>query len=58
MNIWARIIGDIVVGSYLLTAQGCRDFLETVPLGLLEDLPLDVRERFWFQHDEAPAHCG
>jgi hypothetical protein len=50
------------VGPYLLpdrlTAQRSRDFLETVLPGLLEDVPLAVRQRLWFQHDGAPAHYG
>jgi hypothetical protein len=50
------------VGPYLLpdrlTAQRYRDFLETVLPGLLEDVPLAVRQSLWFQHDGAPAHCG
>jgi hypothetical protein len=55
VSIWAGIVGDIVVGPYLLpdrlTAQRYRDFLETVLPGLLEDVPLAVRQRLWFQHD-------
>jgi hypothetical protein len=41
-----------------LTAQRYRDFLETILLGLLADVSLAVRQRLWFQHDGAPAHCG
>jgi hypothetical protein len=55
VSIWAGIVGGIVVGPYLLpdslTAQRYRDFMETVPPGLLEDVPLPVRQRLWFQHD-------
>jgi hypothetical protein len=62
VSVWAGTVGDIVVGPYLLpdrlTAQRYRDFLETVLLGLLEDVPLAVRQRLWFQHDGAPAHYG
>jgi hypothetical protein len=50
------------VGPYLppdrLTAQLYRGFLETVLPGLLEDVPLAVRQRLLFQHDGAPAHYG
>jgi hypothetical protein len=60
VSVWAGIVGDIVVGPYLLpgrlTAQRYRDFLKTVLPGLLEDVPLTVRQRLWFQHDGAPAH--
>jgi hypothetical protein len=62
VSVWAGIVGDIVVGPYLLpdklTAQQYRDFLETVLPGLLQDVPLAVRQRLWFQHDGAPAHYG
>jgi hypothetical protein len=62
VSVWAGIIGDIVVGPYLLsdllTAQRYRDFLETVLPGLLEDVPLAVRQRLWFQHEGAPARYG
>jgi hypothetical protein len=49
VSVWAAIVGDIVVGPYLipdrLTAQRYRDFPETVLPGLLEDVPLAVRQR-------------
>jgi hypothetical protein len=32
--------------------------LKTVLPGLLEDVPLAVRQRLWFQHAGAPAHYG
>lgn len=47
----------LYVGSYLplgrLTTKRYRNFLETVLLRLIEDVPPAVR---WFQHDGAPAH--
>jgi hypothetical protein len=62
VSVWDGIVGDIVVGLYLLpdrlTAQRYRDFLETVLSGLLEYEPLAVRQKLWFQHDGAPAHYG
>jgi hypothetical protein len=62
VSIWAGIVGDTVMWPCLLpdrlTGQWYCDFLETVVLGLLEDVPLAVRQRLWFQHDRAPAHCG
>jgi hypothetical protein len=52
VNVWAGFVGNIVLGPYLLpdrpTAQRCREFLETVLPGLLEDVPLAVRQRLWF----------
>jgi hypothetical protein len=41
-----------------LTAQQYHDFLETVLLGLLGDVTLDVRQKMWFQHNVAPTHFG
>jgi hypothetical protein len=41
-----------------LTAQRCCDFLGSVLPGLLEYVPLAMRQMLWFQHDEAPAHYG
>jgi hypothetical protein len=60
--VWAGIVGDIVVGLYLLpdrlTAQRYRDFLETLLPGLLEDVPLAVRQHLRFQHDELQRTMG
>jgi hypothetical protein len=48
--LWARLLLD------RLEAQRYRDFLKTTPPRLLEDVPLTVRHRLWFQHDRAPAY--
>jgi hypothetical protein len=62
VSVWAVIVGDIVVGLCplpdRLTAQRYRDYVETFLPELLEDMPLAVRKRFWFQQDGAPAHYG
>lgn len=60
VNVWAGIIDDFLVGPYLmpnrLTGQNYEIFLrEVLPLQL-EDVPLIIRNRMWFQHDGAPAH--
>lgn len=60
VNVWAGIVGDSLIGPYLmpspLNGQRYTLFLrDTLPL-LLEDVPLGVRRRMWFQHDGAPAH--
>lgn len=62
VNVWAGIVGDCLIGPYLmpspLNGQRYGTFLrETLPL-LLQDVPLDVRRRMWFQHDGAPAHSS
>jgi hypothetical protein len=57
-NVWAGVVGDIVVDLSLLSdrlAAQHRDFLETVLQGLLEGVPLAVRQSL-FQPDGAPAH--
>jgi hypothetical protein len=41
-----------------LSAQQYHDFLETVILGLLEGVPLSVRQRLWFQHNGTPLYYG
>jgi hypothetical protein len=50
------------MGSYLLpdtlTAQQQCDVLETVLLGLLEDVPLGVRQRLWFHMMELQCTMG
>jgi len=61
VNIWAGIVGDQLIGPYLLpprlTAQVYAAFLrETLP-AFVEDVPLDVRARMWFQHDGPSALC-
>jgi hypothetical protein len=62
VSIWAGFIRDIVMGPYLLperlTAQWYHDFLETVLLELLQDVPLAMRQRLWFLHETTPVHYG
>jgi hypothetical protein len=51
---------NIAVNHHLLLdrleAQRYCDFLETIPPRPLEDVPLAVRQRLWFQNDRAPAY--
>lgn len=60
VNMWAGIINDYLIGPYILpprlTGRIYSIFLEEVLPGLLEDIPLDIRQHLWFQHDGAPAH--
>lgn len=62
INVWAGLVGDCLVGPYLLpsrmTTANYRIFLKHVLPGLLDDVPLSVRRNMWFQHDGAPAHFG
>jgi hypothetical protein len=59
VNIWAEIIGNIVLGPYLSpnrlsTGRYC-DFLEIILPGVLIDVPPAVRHMLWFQNNGAPA---
>lgn len=60
VNLWAGIIDNHLIGPYLLPPRlnGVHylAFLQNVLPVLLEDLPLGLRDRMWFQHDGAPAH--
>ncbi|KAJ4431746.1 hypothetical protein ANN_20350 [Periplaneta americana] len=61
INVWAGIVGDCLVGPYVLPARltGAiyRDFIQnTLPKLLHEDVPLNIRQNMWFMHDGAPAH--
>jgi hypothetical protein len=60
INVWAGIIGDVLVGPHVLpqrlTGNSYQNFLENDLLTLLEDLPLAIRACMWFMHDGAPPH--
>ena len=60
VNVWAGIVHKHLLGPYLLlnTLHGCNYFvfLPDILPQLLEDIPLNIRERIWFQHDGAPPH--
>ena len=60
INIWCGIIHNTLLGPHVmpnhLTGANYRDLLvNTLPV-LLEEVPLAVHARTWFQHDGAPAH--
>ncbi|CAH1957620.1 unnamed protein product [Acanthoscelides obtectus] len=60
VNVWAGIVDDYLIWPYLLperlTGPIYRRFLGEVLPELLENVPLNVRQQMWFQHDGAPAH--
>ena len=60
VNVWVGICGDHLIGPYLMPSplNGARyvTFLRDVLPELLEEMPLGIRRRMWFQHDGAPAH--
>ncbi|CAK1599637.1 unnamed protein product [Parnassius mnemosyne] len=61
-NVWAGIIGNIIVGPYFierrLTGNNYLDMLQGVIYDFLDDLPLVLLNNFYFQHDGAPPHCS
>lgn len=60
VNVWAGIIDGFIVGPYLLpqrlTGEMYNTFLNEVLLDLLENIPYELRQRMWYQHDGAPPH--
>ena len=57
---WAGIVGDYLLGSYIMPPRLSwpmyRLFLEVHLPTLLEDVPLHIRRRMWFQLDGGPSH--
>lgn len=60
LNVWGGVLGHRVVGPYFfddpLNGQTYLDFLQNDFQLYLDDLPLNVIRRLWFQHDGAPPH--
>ncbi|KAJ8874098.1 hypothetical protein PR048_024939 [Dryococelus australis] len=60
INIWAGIVGDNVIGPFLLpnSVVGFQYYnsLQFRLTQLIENVPLAIRERMWLQHHGAPPH--
>lgn len=60
VNIWCGIIGDHLIGPFelppTLNGDSYLNFLQNELGGLLEDVPLNVRQNMYFMQDGAPAH--
>lgn len=60
VNVWAGIVGDHLLGPYFfhenVTGENYSNFLENEFQIFLEDLPINLLQRMWFQHDGAPPH--
>jgi Helix-turn-helix domain (DUF4817) len=60
LNVWAGIVGSCLIGPYFFDGNvngvSYLVFFENQLPALLEDVPLDVRQRMWLQHDGAPPH--
>ncbi|XP_066583383.1 histone-lysine N-methyltransferase SETMAR-like [Prorops nasuta] len=60
LNVWAGLIGTHVIGPFVLPEKMngelyARLLTEDLP-ELLEDVPLDLWTKMWFQQDGAPPH--
>lgn len=60
LNVWGGIVGRQVLGPHFFNGPLDGDtylhFLQNELQLYLEDLPLDVLRKLWFQHDGAPPH--
>ena len=60
VNVWAGIVNGILIGPFILdnrlTGALYFQFLRHNLPVLLEEVPLNVRQRMWFLHDGAPPH--
>lgn len=60
INVWAGMIGDHLIGPFVLPSRlsgpAYLTFLQEDFPGLMEDVDLATRRWMWFQHDGAPAH--
>lgn len=60
VNVWLGVIDAHLIGPYFLplrlTGESYLNFLQQELPGLLEDIPLQLRQHLWFMHDGAPAH--
>lgn len=60
VNVWCgmfnnQLLGPVVL-EHRLTGARYLEFLENNLTDLLDDVPLDIRQNMYFQHDGAPAH--
>lgn len=60
INVWAGIIGNHLIGSFVLeerlTGELYLQFLQNDLNNLLDDVPYQDRVQMWFMHDGAPPH--
>lgn len=60
LNVWAGILNGKLIDPFLLPARitgaAYLHFLQNSLPGLLENVPLYIRQVMWFLHDSAPAH--
>jgi len=60
INLWVGIVGDHLIGPHRfpgpLNGATYLEFLQDSLPELLENVPVNVRARMWYQHDGAPPH--
>lgn len=60
LNVWAGIVGNHLIGPYLmpspLRGRDYAAFLRNVLPDLLDNVPIATLRRMWFQQDGAPPH--
>ena len=60
IHVWVGILNGYIIGPHFfertINGEIYLDFLRNYLPGYLEEIPLDVRQRIWFQQDGAPAH--
>lgn len=60
LNVWAGILGNYVIGPYFfedhLNGEMYLHFLDSELPELLEEVPLNIRQKMWILHDGAPVH--
>ena len=60
MNVWCAVLGNKLIGPFVfdnyLTGDAYQVFLRNELPGMLEDIPLMIRNQMYFQHDVAPPH--
>lgn len=60
VNVWCGIIEDRIIGPYFiegnLNGRKYTTFLQETLDPLLEETPLETRNRIWYQYDGCPAH--
>lgn len=60
INVWAGILGDRLIGPYILphrlNGAHYHQFLVNVLPALMDDVSYQQRLQMWFMHDGAPAH--
>ena len=62
VNVWCAVLDDQLIGPFVLedrlTGEAYLRFLQEELPRLLEDVPLNKRDRMCFQHDGAPPHSS